>query len=505
MIRKQLYRDQQGLVSILVTMIFLIVISLIVVGFAQIARREQRQALDRQLSAQAFYAAESGINIAKDVINAPKGSSSYSKFNNSPADKTICDNDDPIFKYELDGSNVKNTCLLIDQAPRTLQWKSINPTKSTIVPIRAYNSDRSVALDFTSLKFEWQNEFNPGDQVRTNLELPEYSVWDSGNYVAPVLRVEIIPSDKSPTTRTVLLNETATVLLTPSASGSNVLVSDISGLNQGGVVAAGCDTTTRKCSATISGLSQHEYYLRIKSVYKTATVTVSADGKSAAGVVEPARIGGAQAEIDSTGKAVDVLKRVRVKMPYNNLNYDYPEGVLESADTVCKRLSVTPSVITSDCTGETPIPDTTVTAGLPPPSPAPGAGDAEFQSCLGTSECTGSGSGTPDYRWKYSFFNTSGNPTEIVKSCRWDWGDGTYHVGSVSRSSDACLDDQFISHTYPTLLNPLRCRIYTAKLTVYFKDSLNYAPSEYFSKKYVPNGTLGSPQCAAQGFTSFSP
>jgi Tfp pilus assembly protein PilX len=58
---------QAGMVAIMVTMILMIVISLIVVGFAQISRRNQRQALDRQLSTQAFYAAETGVNDASDL------------------------------------------------------------------------------------------------------------------------------------------------------------------------------------------------------------------------------------------------------------------------------------------------------------------------------------------------------------------------------------------------------------------------------------------------------
>ncbi|HSX32249.1 MAG TPA: pilus assembly PilX N-terminal domain-containing protein, partial [Candidatus Saccharimonadales bacterium] len=61
---------ESGMVAIMVTIILMIVISLIVLGFAQIARRNQRQSLDRQLSTQAFYAAETGVNDASKVIKA---------------------------------------------------------------------------------------------------------------------------------------------------------------------------------------------------------------------------------------------------------------------------------------------------------------------------------------------------------------------------------------------------------------------------------------------------
>ena len=60
--------NEEGIVSIVVTLIIMIVLTLIVTGFAQLARREQREALDRQLSAQASYAAESGINALKAAL-----------------------------------------------------------------------------------------------------------------------------------------------------------------------------------------------------------------------------------------------------------------------------------------------------------------------------------------------------------------------------------------------------------------------------------------------------
>src|SRR5258708_5693843 len=61
---------QQGIVSIIVTIILMLVLTLIVLSFAKVSRREERNALDRQLSTQAFYAAESGINDSTVVIKS---------------------------------------------------------------------------------------------------------------------------------------------------------------------------------------------------------------------------------------------------------------------------------------------------------------------------------------------------------------------------------------------------------------------------------------------------
>ncbi|MCA9330399.1 hypothetical protein KDA11_07130, partial [Candidatus Saccharibacteria bacterium] len=54
--------NEQGIVSIFVTIIIILLMSLIILAMVRNATREGRQSLDRQLSDQAFYNAESGIN-----------------------------------------------------------------------------------------------------------------------------------------------------------------------------------------------------------------------------------------------------------------------------------------------------------------------------------------------------------------------------------------------------------------------------------------------------------
>ncbi len=61
---------QDGFASIVIAIIMVIVLSLITVGFAQLMRTEQRSALDKQLSSQAYYAAETGVNDAAKALNA---------------------------------------------------------------------------------------------------------------------------------------------------------------------------------------------------------------------------------------------------------------------------------------------------------------------------------------------------------------------------------------------------------------------------------------------------
>src|SRR4051812_31465613 len=62
-------KNEDGLVALLVVGILIILLSLVTVAFTKLMGREARQSLDRVLSTQAYYAAESGINDARDYLN----------------------------------------------------------------------------------------------------------------------------------------------------------------------------------------------------------------------------------------------------------------------------------------------------------------------------------------------------------------------------------------------------------------------------------------------------
>ena len=105
---KRAPKQQEGLISITVAIVFIMIISLIVLGFSQVSRRNARQALDRQLSSQAYYAAESGINdVVYDVSKKLEAGQEISPQNNCSG------------TYTKDGGKIKGiagvkyTCLKV--------------------------------------------------------------------------------------------------------------------------------------------------------------------------------------------------------------------------------------------------------------------------------------------------------------------------------------------------------------------------------------------------------
>lgn len=338
-----LRKSEQGMVSIIVTMIIMSVLSLIVVGFAQLARREQREALDNQLSTQAFYAAESGINDARIAIK-----------NGYAINKKDC-TDDTTFSAArkaigTDG-NVAYTCLLIDQTPSKLEYGTIEVDKATVVPINPVDTDdNNAAMTLKELNIGWNRADGGGSDYYNDgfdgITLPPATDWTSSE--AGILRVDLIPLPNGPLTRSGLIDQTFTVFLYPSvgaAAETGVQYQRDIG-NQGTIQRIACNTTgARKCNARIDNLPPgvEHYYLKLTSLYHNSAVTVSGEGASSVNSTQrPVAFKDGQYIIDSTGKAGDVLKRIRVHLPAGKTDYRYPNYAVNSVQEICKLLEVYP-------------------------------------------------------------------------------------------------------------------------------------------------------------------
>jgi hypothetical protein len=328
---KQTKNNEQGLVAIIVTLIIMLILSLIVTGFAQLARREQREALDRQLASQALYAAESGINFAEDLI-AGGDLDPYDDCSGLKDELSAIGNE-----------NERPTCILIDHGLPELKYENVQTTSSEVVPIEEEGDDLG------SLTISWQN--TDGDNNPTGIGCGPLGnvfsdVSDWGDKVG-VLRVDLVPVD------TLSLDDMRdnmfTAFLVPSSCDNAVVaLGDAQGpTNQGLKVAANCGSgsSKRECAVQINGFANPtgKYYLRMKAIYNVADVVICpSDGY---GCDPNKSLIGAQAEIDVTAKAADVLKRVQVRVgtdPFAKGSETKPEYTLDSAETICKLLEVTP-------------------------------------------------------------------------------------------------------------------------------------------------------------------
>lgn len=322
-LRIHFWKNEQGIASFIVVFIMMLIISLVTLSFAQVIRREQRQALDRHLSARAFYAAESGINTAVNALN-----------NGYPGDKTNCgpDGSGPldISAYTLDApSETELNCLTIDGSPTSLEYPSLVKNQSLMVPMHG-------SSNLTTLTFSWQS--------KTATSTTSYATCSAGNgftpqsswgCMAPLLRVDILDTNGGTVTRGSTNNVyTAFMYPTPGAGAGS---GTYSAGARGAIINARCAAANapNDCNVTLNmpGTSR-DFYIRIKAYYMDMSLALTplAGGS-------PVEISGAQAVIDSTGKAVDVTRRLQVRKSLTAQGM-IPEFAIESAAGLCKRYMV---------------------------------------------------------------------------------------------------------------------------------------------------------------------
>lgn len=338
--KQTILTNQQGMAAMVVVTILMFVISIIVLGFAQVIRREQRNSLDHQLSTQAYYAAESGLNLAQKRIT--ENLSTISDIT-SCQDRNGLQNNYRISTADLNiGENAEITCLLISTKMRTLEYQSVGMSS---VPVLVKADGGGIISD---IFVSWETAGS------TNLSgCTTTTTFPAGSEAAPwectqgVIRLDMVPL--ADTTPNALKNNQYTSFFTPSRSSSASSSVPFAAGSMNNVVPIQCinpaggpgTDTPRKCTVRISGLSGNAYALRLMSVYRESNVSVFAkNGSSTVTLIE------GQVEIDSTAKAADVLKRVQARMPLSGSKV--PDFAVTAGGGVCKRYQISGGVPSID-------------------------------------------------------------------------------------------------------------------------------------------------------------
>lgn len=353
-------QNQKGMVSITVTVVFIMVISLVVLGFSQTARRNSRETLDRQLSSQAFYAAETGVNDAMNKI------SGLVEEGHPVPDQTECKTSQYTKNNGVIGTadaGVSYSCLLVDPTPPSLHYDNITDS-SVMVPLNATTGN---LIENT---FEWRPTVNPA--AGANLascpspnSLPRASDWTS---VCPfgMLRLELMRVDQATLSDPVEaakqsmvlfvyprpgdVNNPKTIVYDAGATPGNNIYG--TGASQGMTETGSCGNDSDGnlvCKIKITGLNFTSAYARVKTLYANAeNLQVYANGENT--------FSRSQVVIDATGKSQDVLRRIQVRMSLiggssrTNKN-GFSDYAVQSADSICKQYEVSPTFSANKAAG----------------------------------------------------------------------------------------------------------------------------------------------------------
>lgn len=317
--RKNRNLDEKGFASITIALVLIAVLALLTVGFAQLARREQQNALDKQLSNQAYYAAESGVNDANNAVKSGALTTS------TPKEGT-----DQCMDLPLPGapsaqissqSGVSYSCIMVDLQPESLTKDMASDGDWT-----TYFTSVGSAPD--SITLTWNSMIASKQPRADNSGFAPTSLWNA----RAAMQFSITPL--SSYNRDDLINNTYTVYGYPSTSSDSASY----GGEQGKIVSAACDPAPKgACHVTINGLPAGvtKYAIHIHDYYDASHVALSA--KSGATSL---KLADSQAVIDVTGKARDVLKRILVHVPIHP-SHDLPDESVQAQD-ICKYFTTDP-------------------------------------------------------------------------------------------------------------------------------------------------------------------
>jgi hypothetical protein len=354
---KTLRYNQDGFASIVIALILIIVLGLITVGFAQLARREQQDALDKQLANQASYAAESGVNDVYNAIyssaaseqnwiaaatgqptNPSLGTITPTKCLDYTQIKAINPNSTNLNPNVIDSqTSVSYSCILLNLTPSNLGGTGLPADKTKDL------SFQSTTGNLTSLTFSWQSASTNSPGKHTNYSLPttyplsNFSAWNPSNSdgtqdSGPVVQLTLTPTNGSlpnPLYRNNLISNTFTAYLYPGPStDASCPVSNTNSActvtaanpssSQAPILDGGCNpyhlpTQNYDCSVTLNlPGNANAYEASITGYYDLTDYSINGIENPGGGAPSAQANFIGEAVIDVTAKAKNVLKRIQV-------------------------------------------------------------------------------------------------------------------------------------------------------------------------------------------------
>lgn len=373
----QVKNYQRGAVSLFVVVFTALLVIIVTVGFVQLMIRNQQQATQSDLSQSAYDSALAGVEDAKRAMVIAKkcaNDSAPTICQNIEAklDSESCSTLSTIFEGSAaDERKIKQadadelldqayTCVKVIQNTSDYTRKGLQPGKSHFIPLRV-----AAGESFDKVEIKWftrediSEDFNgdntlPADHESNPPLLPptgDEVRW--GKSVPPLLRTQLIKTNGSFSLESLETTggsgSVSTLFLYPSNIGLEVPFSadpGIDGPSHSAPQKVKCNNSEFSegdyaCTATLTLPSSiSSGYLRLSAFYNKTrykVVMMKSDGT----VV---KFHGVQPEVDSTGRANDLFRRVKARVQFESTDFPYPEDALDLSGSLCKDFSVTSKI-----------------------------------------------------------------------------------------------------------------------------------------------------------------
>lgn len=327
--------SEHGGVSLFIVIFTTIVITIIVVGFTKFIIHNQQQTMQNDLSDRAYDSAMAGVEDAKRLLIAytkecASGSTAACQTYKDAIARQECDtisrasvvstvNVDGNEEYRVGtvGDNQGYTCVKIATQTENVEG-SISMNGSKVVHLKS-------ASDFDTIKLTWFTSKDAGSAGGTSPtfsgaypNLNPQASWRTSS--PPILRTQYIPGG---ITLTDLDKDAHTAFLYPVRNGADtkyILKDDIrrAGTTRLTPQAAACTSTFATsggiCSKSLTIDATRDAYLQLTSMYNATSFVVELYNGTTR-----VNFDGVSPAVDSTGRAGEVLRRVRARVEIDSV------------------------------------------------------------------------------------------------------------------------------------------------------------------------------------------
>lgn len=367
------HQEQQGAVSLFVVVFATLLMIIITISFIQLMLKDQRQATASDLSQSAYDSAKSGVEDAKRLLlldQACRNNAAPAAVNcgavGAAIDSNQCNTVAAIFGQPSDTETLIQqsegdkalqqayTCVKIDAI--TADYKGIiGANQSNIVPLKGVG-------DFDSVTISW---FTRDDVAATTnslavgfpsssgqVDLPRMGSRWAVNYPS-LLRTQLMQTGSSfrlsdADDIQAGKSNANTLFLYPSATGvSNMSFAldirrDPTNTPQQARCVNSFSLGEYACSVTISlpepvngSAANRNAFLRLSALYNGAHYKVQLTRSGT-----PVEFDRVQPEVDSTGRANDMFRRVKSRIEFKS-DFIYPDAAVDLEGDLCKSFIIT--------------------------------------------------------------------------------------------------------------------------------------------------------------------
>lgn len=355
-------KKHSGAVSIFVVVFTALLLTIVTISFARLMLREQQRASNADLSQSAYDSALAGVEDAKRALSlGVPGSVNIGGCNgvaNVPGMNVTIDPEG----VRVGGEELRQwySCVIVNLQTPSYE-KRLEADSARLVPLKGVAPFSKVRISWFSKQNDIENEDGKIDMPSGAGDMVLESVDDWPQSRPPVLETQFIQTSTDFTldqfdasSQTADNSNTNTLLLYPVRLSLDPNLSFISNTRtqlNAGPTAAKCEPVVSSqefaCSATIDLAKpvggeegdRRNAFLRLTARYKGADARVELLD-SGNNVV---KFDGVQPEVDSTGRASDLFRRVRARIE-PILAVPYPEAAVDVTGDFCKTFSVTKNV-----------------------------------------------------------------------------------------------------------------------------------------------------------------